>query len=147
VDSEPGPPPGRHLEIDARLAAIRVRLQQLGERDWDAVASQPISTRVRLEAAQRYAAEAQAAALQALAASAAAFRRAAEAHDRVASVHERTAAARIGDVAQHERQAAHHRAAAAADRLRADRAQSVLPDPAQAEPAAVSDDPGDGMVR
>ena len=146
VDSEPGPPPGRQREIDARLDAIRTRLQQLRERDWDAVRSQVGSTSERLEAAQRYAAKAQAAAVQGLAASVSAFRRAAEAHERVASVHERAAAAGIGDVRQHERQAAHHRAAAAADWQRAERAQSILSGPERAG-AAVPDEPGDGMAR
>jgi hypothetical protein len=135
-------------EIDARLDGIRTRLQQLRERDWDTVKSQAASTGQRLAAAQRYAAEAQAAAVQVLAASAEAFRRAAEAHDRVAGVHERAAGAGIGDMGQHERQAAPHRAAAAADRQRAECAQSVLSGPERAgPPAPVSDEPGDGVTR
>lgn len=147
VDSDPGPPPSRQREINDRLGAIRARLQQLRERDWDAVRSQAAFPSARLEAAQRYAAEAQAAAIRVLAASVEAFRRAAEAHDRVAGVHERAAAAGIGDVGQHERQAAHHRAAAATDRQRAERVHAVLSGPEQAEPAAVSDEPGEGMTR
>jgi hypothetical protein len=110
------------------------------------VKSRAAPTSERLEAAQRYAAEAYAAAVQVLAASAEAFRRAAEAHERVAGVHERAAAAGIGDVDTHERQATLHRAAAAADRQRAERAQSLVSEPGQAGPAAVSDEPGDGMA-
>lgn len=144
VDSEPGPPPGRRQEIDARLDAVRARLTQLRERDWGAVKSQAAPTGERLEAARRYAAEAHAAALQVLAASAEAFHRAAEAHERVAGVHERAAAAGIGDVGKHERQAALHRGAAAADRQRAERAESLLFEAGQAGPAVVSDEPGDG---
>ena len=121
VDSERGSPLDRRREIDARLDAVRARLKRLRERDWDAVKSQAAPTSERLEAAQRYAAEAHAAAVQVLAASAEAFRRAAEAHERVAGVHERAAAAGIGDVGRHERQAVLHRAAAAADRQRAER--------------------------
>jgi hypothetical protein len=44
VDSEPGPPPGRRREIDARLDAIRARLQHLRERErenWDALSARP----------------------------------------------------------------------------------------------------------
>jgi hypothetical protein len=78
VDSEPGPPPGRRQEIDARLDAVRVRLRELRERDWDAVGSRTADLGERLEAAQRYAAEAHAAAVEVLASSAEAFRRAAE---------------------------------------------------------------------
>jgi hypothetical protein len=122
-----------------------VRLQELRERDRDA-ARDLADTRVRLEAAKRHAAGAHAAAVQALASSARAFRRAAEAHDRVASLHRRTAAKGLGDVRQHERQAAQHRDAAAASRRRAEQAESLLPEPEWAEPAAVSDEPGDGVT-
>lgn len=131
MDREPGPPRSRRQEIDARLDAIRDRLQRLRERDWDAVRSRAAPASERLAAARRYAAEAQAVALRIQAASAEAFRRAAEAHERVASVHERAAAAGIGDVGEHERQAAHHRAAAAADRQCAERAQSAPHSPEQ----------------
>jgi len=140
VDSEPGPPPGRQRQINARLNAIRAWLKQLRERDRAAAPSD------WLEAAQRQAAEAHAAAAQGLVASAEAFRRAAEAHERAASLHERTAAAGIGDVREHERQAALHRAAAAADRQQAERAQSLLSEPEWAGPAAVPDELGDGVA-
>src|SRR5215831_11262472 len=126
VDSEPGPLSGRRREIDARLNAVRMRLRELRERDWDAVRSRTADPAERLETARRYAAEAHAAAVEVLAASAEAFRNAAEAHERAASAHERAAAAGIGDVGMHERQAALHRSAAAADRQRAERAQSAL---------------------
>src|SRR5215831_9926126 len=126
VDSEPWPSRGRRRDIDTRLDAIRARLKKLRDRDWDAVKIRAASPTERLEAAQRHATEAHAAAVQVLAASAGAFRRAAQAHERVASVHERAAKAGIGEVGQHERQAALHRAAAAADRHRAERAQSLL---------------------
>lgn len=130
VDSEPGPPRGRRREIDARLDAVRARLGELRERDPDAVRYWSVSPGQRLDAAQRHAAEAQAAAAVVLAACVEAFGRAAEAHERVAGVHERAAAAGLGDVGVHERQAALHRAAVAADRLRAGRAQSVVSVPA-----------------
>jgi hypothetical protein len=149
VDSETGRPPGRRQEIDTRLDAVRARLQELRERrrGWDADTSVAAAgTSERLEAAQRHAAEAHAAAALVLASSAEAFRRAAEAHERVADIHDRTAASRIGDVREHERQAALHRAAAAADRQRAEHAESLLSEPGQAEPAAVSDEPGDGVA-
>ena len=146
VDSERGSPPDRRREIDARLDAVRARLKRLRERDWEAVKSRAAPTSERLEAAQRYAAEAYAAAVQVLAASAEAFRRAAEAHERVANLHERAAASGIGDVRMRERQAALHRAAAAADRQRAERALSLLPEPGRAGPAAVFDEPPDGAA-
>jgi len=146
VDSEPGLPPGRRREIDTRLDAVRARLKKLRERDWDAVTSRTAAPGERLEAAQRHAAEAHAAAAKMLASSAEAFRRAAEAHERVASVHERAAASGIGDVRMRERQAALHRAAAAADRQRAERALSLLSEPGWAGPAAVSDEPRDGVA-
>jgi len=146
VDSEPGPLPDRRREIDARLDAIRVRLRELRARDWDAVRSRTADLGDRLEAAQRYAAEAHAAAVEVLASSAEAFRKAAEAHERVAIVHERAAAAGIGDVGKHDRQAALHRSAAAADRRRADRAQSALTDLDRAEPVAACGEPGDGVT-
>jgi hypothetical protein len=146
VDGEPERPPGRRREIDTRLVAVRARLKELRERNWNAVKSRAAPPGERLEAAQRHAAEAHAAAAQVLASSAEAFRRAAEAHERVASMHERTAASGIGDVRQHERQAALHRAAAVADWQRAERAQSLLSEPERAGPAAVSDKPGDGVA-
>jgi hypothetical protein len=146
VDSEPAPPPGRRGEIDTRLEAIRARLKQLRRRDWDAVKRQSASTSGRLAAAQRHAAEAHDAAVQVLAASAEAFRRAAEAHERVSGVHQRAAAAGIGDVLGHERQATLHLAAAAADWQRAERAQSLLSELDQAEPAPDSDEPRDGAA-
>lgn len=146
VESESGPPPGRRWEIDNRLDAVRARLKKLRERDWDAVKGRTSSRSERLEAAQRHAAEAHAAAAKMLASSADAFRRAAEAHERVASVHERAAAAGIGDVRMRERQAALHRAAAAADLQRAERALSLLSEPGWAGPAAVSDEPRDGVA-
>ena len=145
VDSEPGPLPGRQREIDTRLDAVRARLKKLRERDWDAVKSRTAAPGERLEAAWRHAAEAHAAAAKMLASSAEAFRRAAEAHERVASVHERAAASGIGDVRMRERQAALHRAAAA-DRQRAERALSLLPEPGRAGPAAVFDEPPDGAA-
>lgn len=146
VDSEPGPPPGRRQEIDERLDAIRDRLRQLRERDWDAVKRQAGVPSERLAAAGRYAAEARAAAVQVLAASVEAFRRAAEAHERVIGVHQRAAAAGIGDVPGHERQAALHRAAAAADWQRAERTQSLLLELDRAGLAPVPDEPRDSAA-
>lgn len=146
MDSDPGPPPGRRREIDARLDAVRVRLRELRERDWDAARSRTADLGERLEAAQRYAAEAYAAAVEVLASSAEALRKAAEAHERVAIVHERAAAAGVGDVGRHERQAALHRGAAAADRQRAERAQSALSDLDRAGPAAASGEQGGGVA-
>jgi len=143
VDSEPRPPLGRQREIDARLEALRVRLKELRERDWDAVRSRTAVPSDRFEAARRHAAEAAAAAEQVLASSVEAFRNAAVAHERVAEVHERAAAAGIGDVIMHERQAATHRVAAAADWQRAERALSRLSGTEPAGPTAVSDEPGD----
>ena len=139
VDSEPRPSLGRQGEIDARLGAIRMRLEQLRETDLDAIGSRVAAPDGRLEAAQRHEAEAAAVAAQALAATVEAFRRAAEAHERVASVHERIAAAGIGDMREHERQAALHRASAAADRERAERARSLLSEAEQVGPVAISD--------
>jgi hypothetical protein len=146
VDSEPGPPPGRRREIDTRLEAIRARLKKLRERDREAANNRSAAAGERVEAAQRHAAEAYAAAAQVLASSTEAFRKAAEAHERAASVHERAAASGIGNVRQHKRQAAHHRTAAAADRQRAERAQSFLSEPGRAGLAAVCDKPGDGVA-
>jgi hypothetical protein len=146
VDSEPGPRPVRQREIDARLDALRARLKELRERDWDAVRSRTSAPGDRLEAAQRHAAEAAVSAVQVLATSAEAFRNAAEAHERVAGLHRNSAAAGIGDVDMHERQAALHRAAAAADWERAERALSLLPGQERAGPAAVGDEPGDGVA-
>ena len=125
VDSEPAPP-GRRQEIDTRLDAVRARLKKLREREVDADWSQAASRFERLEAAARHAAEAQAFAVQVLASSVAAFRRAAEAHEGAASAHDTAAASGIGDVLAHERQATSHRIAAAADRQRAERAQSLI---------------------
>ena len=141
VDSEPGALPGRRREIDARLEALRARLMELRERDWDAVKSRTATPSDRLEAAQRHAAEAAATAAQLLVASAEAFGNAARAHERVATVHDRAAAAGIGDVRMHEEHAALHRAAAAADRRRAERALSLLSGPEPAGPSGVSDEP------
>ena len=148
VDNELGLPPSRRREIDARLEAIRARLKILRERDkhWAAIRSRTATPGDRLEAAQRYAAEAHAAAADVLASSAEAFRNAAEAHERVASVHQRAAAAGIGDLLSHERQAALHRDAAAADWRRAERSLSLLSDFERAGPAAISDEPGEGMT-
>lgn len=146
VDSEPGPLPVRRREIDARLDALRARLRELRERDWDAVRSRTAAPGDRLEAAQRHAAEAAASAVQVLAASAEAFRNAAEAHERVAGLHEKSAAAGIGDVDTHKRQAALHRATAAADRQRADRALSLLPGPEWARSVAAGDEPSDDVA-
>jgi hypothetical protein len=142
VDSDPGPRPGRRREIDDRLDAVRARLEELRERRRPADKG-PVAAKERLEAAQRRAAEAHAAAAQVLASGVEAFRHAAEAHERAASLHEKAAAAGVGDVREHEQQAALQWAAAAEDWLRAERAQSVLSEPEWAEPASVSDEPGD----
>jgi hypothetical protein len=147
VDSEPGPSPGRRREIDTRLDAVRARLRTLRQRGVDADKHWTATPSERVAAAQRRAAEAYAAALQVLASSAEAFRRAAEAHERAAGMHARTAAAGIGDVRGHERQAALHRAAAAADRQRAERAQSLLSDQERARHAAVPHEPTGGVAR
>jgi hypothetical protein len=146
ADREPGPPRDRQREIDTRLDAVRARLKELRERDLNARRSWAASPSERVEAAQRRAAEAHAAAALVLASSAEAFRHAAEAHERAAGMHDRTAAAGIGDVPGHERQAALHWAAAAADRRRAERAQSLLSETERAWPAAVSDEPRDGAA-
>jgi hypothetical protein len=146
VNSEPGPPPGRRRDIDTRLDAVRGRLKQLRDRDWDAVKDRAVSPGDRLEAAQQHAAEAHAAAVQVLATSADAFLRAAQAHERVAIVHEKAAKAGIGDVSQHERQADIHWAAAAGDRQRAEHAHWLLSESERAGPAAVFDEPRDGAA-
>jgi len=99
-----------------------------------------------VETAVRRAAQAHAAAARVLASSVEAFRKAAQAHERVASVHDRAAAAGIGDMLAHEQQASLHRAAAAADWQRAERAQSLLAASEPAGPAAVLDEPGDGVA-
>jgi len=145
VDSEPAPP-GRRQEIDTRLDAVRARLKKLRERDVHADWSRAASRFERLEAAARHAAEAQAFAAQVLAYSVEAFRRAAEAHEGAASAHDKAAMAGIGDVLVHERQATSHRIAAAADRQRAERAQSLMSVSEQAGPGAVGDEPGDGLA-
>jgi hypothetical protein len=136
VDSEPRPKPGRQLKIDARLATIRVRLKELRERDWVADRNRTANPSERVAVAKLHAAEAHEAAVRVLASGVEAFRHAAEAHEKAASTHERVAATGTGDVLQHERQASLHRLAAAADRQRAERAQSLLPEPEQAGPAA-----------
>ena len=146
VGSEPEPPSGRRQEIDTRLSAVRARLRKLRERDWEGDKTGTTSPGERLEAANRYAAEAQAAAAQVLISSVEAFRKAAAAHERVARVHERAAAAGIGDIGQHERQAALHWAAAGADRQRAERAQSLLSEPGGAGPTPGTDEPREGVA-
>ena len=145
VNSEPRPPPDRRREIDARLDAVRARLQVLRERDPFGATRWATSPRERVAAAKRYAAEAHAAAIRVLASSAEAFRNAAAAHERAASMHERTAAGGIGDVHGHRRQAALHRAAAAADWRRAERVQSLLSDHEQVGLAPVTGEPRDGL--
>src|SRR6516165_9015576 len=135
VDNEAGSPPSRQRQIVVRLDAVRGRLQELRDRD---AAKNLAATTERVEAANRHAAEAHAAALRALASSAHAFRRSAEAHERVASMHRRAGGEGTGDVRKHERQAALHRAAAAAARQRAEHAESLLSEPRQAGPAAIS---------
>jgi ANTAR domain-containing protein len=146
ANSEPGPPPGRRqAEINTRLDAVRARLKELRERNSGAVRDRGVA-RNRVEEARRRAAKAHAVAMEVLASGVEAFRHAAEAHERAASMHERVAGLGIGDVGAHERQAAQHRAAAAADWQRAERTQSFLSEPDQAGPAAVSDEPGDGVI-
>jgi len=145
VNSETGLPPRRQQEIDARLDAVRARLQELGERD-KVTARDLVAFAQRLESARRHATEAHAAAELALVSSAEAFRRAAATHERVARVHERTAASGIGDVGEHERQAAFHRAATAAEQQRAEHAESLLSPPGQAGCAAAADGPGAGAA-
>jgi hypothetical protein len=135
VDSESTSPSGRRQEIGTRLGAVRARLDELRERDRDAVRSYQPGSGERMGAAHRHAAEARAAANLALASSAEAFRSVADAHERVARVHERAAVSGLGDVRQHERQAAMHRAAAVAERERADRAESLIRPPEGAKPA------------
>ena len=143
VDNEAGSPPSRQRQIVVRLDAVRGRLQELRDRD---AAKNLAATTERVEAANRHAAEAHAAALRALASSAHAFRRSAEAHERVASMHRRAGGEGTGDVRKHERQAALHRAAAAAARHRAEHAESLLSEPRQAGPAAISAKPGDRVA-
>jgi len=146
ADSEPWHPPGRRREIDARLDAVRARLQVLGERDVDGVKGRTAAPGGQLEAARRHVAEAHVAAAEVLASSAEAFLRVAEVHERAASRHDKTAAAGIGDVIGHERHATVHWAAAAAARQRAERAQSLLSNHQRAGTAAVCDEPGDGVA-
>ena len=143
MDSEPGSPSSRREEIGNRLAAVRARLEELRERHQAADERRATSSE-RLEAAQRHATEAHAAAAQVLASGVEALRMAAEAHERVASLHETLAASGIGEVTEHKRRAALHRAAAAADRQRAERALSLVPEPEPAGPAHDSYEPGDG---
>ena len=133
-----GPPVG--------LDAVRARLKELEERDPEAGKGWAAPPSERVEAAQRHAAEAHAAAVLVLASSAEAFRHAAAAHERAARAHEKTAAAGIGDVIGHEQQASLHRAAAAADRQRAERAQSLLSESERTWPGAVVDKPGEGVA-
>ena len=116
----------RREEIEQRLAAIRMRMDELkAVRQDDA---SPAAVTERVASAQRQAAASQAAAEQAIAASIRAFRRSAEAHEQTALQYERAVAAGFGDKDQHERQAARHRAAAATDIQRAERARSLLRD-------------------
>jgi hypothetical protein len=146
VDSEPESPPRRRREIDTRLDAVRARLRKLRETGADADRGRAASRSERLEAAMRHAVAAQAFAAQVLASNVEAFRRAAAAHEDAARVHDTAAAAGIGDVLAHERQATSHRMAAAADRQRAERAQSLISESEQAGPAAVSDEPRNGVA-
>ena len=122
VDNEAGSPPSRQRQIVVRLDAVRGRLQELRDRD---AAKNLAATTERVEAANRHAAEA---------------------HARVASMHRRAGGEGTGDVRKHERQAALHRAAAAAARQRAEHAESLLSEPRQAGPAAISAKPGDRVA-
>jgi hypothetical protein len=134
---EPGPPGARSADselesresrrdqIRLRLAAIRMRVDELQEKA-EGEASRGVSSE-RFVLAQHHAAISQAAAEQATGASARAARRTADSHVRAALLHERVAAAGFGDTDEHERQAAIHRAAAMADAQRADDAQITAP--------------------
>lgn len=117
----------RRREIGGRIAAIRERIGelQLAQRD----NRYPVSSGEHLADAQHHAAISEATAQQALAASIEALVHAAQAHERAAIRHEQTAAAAGGDREQHDKRAAFHRAAAAADRQRAETAQSILRPP------------------
>jgi hypothetical protein len=107
-----------------RIAAIRMRIDglQLAQR----VNRPPVSSGEQFAEAQHRAAASEATAQLAVAASIEAFLRAAEAHERVAIRHEASAAAGSGDEERHHQRVAFHRAAAAADRQRAETAQSLL---------------------
>jgi hypothetical protein len=142
MDSDPGPQPGRQRDVGTRLDAVRARRKELRERDRATVTEPADTPSERLEVAQRHAAEALAAATVAVASSAEVLRRVADAHERVASVRERAAVAGIGDTLQHEQQAAFHREAAAADRQRAERAESLLAEAERPERAQPADEPG-----
>lgn len=119
----------RREQIGERLAAIRLRLEELRE--------VRLGTRTapgeRLESAQRHVTASRSTADEAIAASSRAFRASAEAHERAARQHERSAAAGSGDKDEHLRRAADHRAAAGADMQRAEDVQLRLPQEAQKE--------------
>jgi len=116
-------------EIGQRLDAIRMRIKELEDRRRDDAgpdAGGSSAPSGRLAPAQRHAVAAQAAAERAAASCVSAFRRAADAHESLAIQHDRSAVSGFGDVAEHQRRAACHRAAAAADRQRAEHAQSLI---------------------
>lgn len=142
VGSERWSPSRRREELDRRLATVRARLKELRQRRRATDESRGTASE-RLDAALRHATEAHAAAGRALASGVEAFRTAADAHERVASLHDKLAASGTGDVTEHERRAEFHRAAAAADRQRAERALSLVPEPDRAGPAAACDEPCD----
>ena len=114
----------RRDQIGRRIDAIGTWIEELEEQRQAGPGRGAGSN--RLSAAQRHAARSQAAAEQAATSSINAFHRAAEARDILAAAYERLAAVGGDDQQLQHQQAARHRAAAAADRHRAERAQSIL---------------------
>jgi hypothetical protein len=114
----------RKLSIERRLAAIRQRRSELAQATPNAPAG---GTQLNpLQAAQRWAREADQRRRDSTARAGrvrqglvSAFYRAARSHERTAEVLERAVRERWGDVAGHQRMAEFHRAAALADRQRA----------------------------
>jgi hypothetical protein len=115
----------RRQEIADRIAAIRTRIDELQQAQRED--RHPVSSSEQFGQAEHHAAISEATAQQALDAGIEAFLHAAQAHERAAIQHEYTAAAGSGDAGQHHERAAFHRAAAAADRQRAETAQSLIP--------------------
>lgn len=113
----------RRHQIAERLAAIRARINDL-QQPWESrLAAASVDHLVQ---AKHHAADSKAAAQQALASSIQCLLQAAQAHERCSISHERLAAAPNSNEEQHRQRAVRHRAAAAADRQRAETAQSLL---------------------
>jgi hypothetical protein len=113
----------RRREIADRLAAIRARLNDLQQPRESRLAATSMD---QVGQARHHAVDSEAAAQRALASSIRGLLQAAQAHERCSMSYERLAAARDSNEEQYRQWAARHRAAAAADRQRAERAQSLL---------------------